>query len=96
MRLICLACGKAVDSGQHRLELAMRDTKYRPVFVEKGVKWLCPECGAKVEEHAVTIMEMLKGESVQLWQLVPEKRRVKIVSANVPTDGRAEGVQSRD
>lgn len=90
MKLTCMACGATVKSKHRDLEHAMQETKYRPVFPEKGVKYLCGKCGAEAEEHAAALLELLKGESVPLWHLVPEKRRLRIVGASVPTSDRAE------
>lgn len=89
MQLTCLACGAVVTSQHRDFGRTMHATLYRPVFPEKGVKWLCPACRVKVEEHAVALLELLKGEIVPLWQLVPEKLRLKIVGANEPADNRA-------
>ena len=90
MYLTCLACGKRVEPQHRDLERAMQETKYRPIFPEKGVKWLCSECAAKAEEHATVLLTLLKGEIVPLWHLIPEKRRLKIAGDNEPDTDNAE------
>ena len=90
MCLTCLACGERVETQHRDLDRAMRETKYRPIFPEKGVRWLCSKCAAKAEEHAAALLELLKGEIAPLWHLVSEKRRLKIVSDNAPDTDSAE------
>lgn len=92
MQLTCLACGATVESTHRDFERAMQETKYRPIFPEKGVKWLCATCASTAEEHAAALLELLKGESVPLWHLLPEKRRLKIAGNNVPAADRADGI----
>ena len=85
--LVCHSCGAKVEPGQdHNFQRILQESGFRPIFPEAGLRWLCPKCGQKAEEHAVELLTMLKGVSVQIWQLVPEQRRLKIMGADVAAD----------
>lgn len=88
MRLTCLSCGEAVESQHRDFDRVLQETRFRPLFPEKGLKWLCARCGAAAEEHAAALLALLKGESVQVWQLVPEKRRLKLMGADESSSAR--------